>query len=158
MKHELESGEWGQVSAVALILDAGEARKQMKICGTSGSKGLVEGGQDDGQALTVPGWGRTVHWSSQHEVALVALGASLKKHSLCLKKNRLDAAGDTGAGAPLDGGEEVGEARQDADGGLGTPRLQRLLEDPDMAARDVLGGLDRRTGPLTGLVEMTADV
>ena len=91
-------------------------------------------------------------------MALVALGASLKKHSLCLKKNRLDAAGDTGAGAPLDGGEEVGEAGQDADGGLGTPRLQRLLEDPDMAARDVLGGLDRRTGPLTGLVEMTADV
>ena len=58
----------------------------------------------------------------------------------------------------VDGGQEVGDARNDADGRFRANLGQRVTESLEMAASQHLGRLDRGVGAATGLVHVVADV
>ena len=55
-------------------------------------------------------------------------------------------------------GQEVGDARNDADGRFRANLRQRVTESLEMAAGQHLGRLDRGVGAATGLVHVVADV
>ena len=73
-----------------------------------------------------------------------------------LLKHWLDAMGD-GSGA-IGTGDEVGEAGNDDDGGLGPDLSESLLEDPDVTARKDLGLLQLGIGSATCLRDVGSDI
>ena len=73
-----------------------------------------------------------------------------------LLKHWLDAMGD-GSGA-IGTGDEVGEAGNDDDGGLGPDLSESLLEDPDVTARKDLGLLQLGIGSATCLRDVGPDI
>ena len=84
------------------------------------------------------------------------LSTGFGNQSMGFEKDWLDPAGDVGG--TLDGGEEVRQAGDDANVGLVPLRQQGLLEDSEISTGNELSGLDRSTGSLTGLVEVTTNV
>ena len=136
MADELQPGVRGEVNAVLLIVWSRKTGQQMKIGRTIGNQGLREQGQNFGQAIAVPCWAGPVHRRRDKVVAIWIVQAGTDDLGPEVLEDGIDTLAhcDGAVGA----GEEVGQARDDADVGFWPHLLQALLKDPGVAASNYL--------------------
>ena len=140
MEHELEPGVGGQMYPIIFELRSREAWKQVQLI--VGRQNLGELLQNLRQSLTIPQGRKPVHrWADEKDSFSVDGSekqiAELGQHGLNAERHRRGA---------LRGRQEVGQARDDADGRLGTNLGQDISEDLKPTAMQELGRGDSRTG------------
>ena len=117
---------------------------------------LRELDKDLRQTFTIPGRGSPVHWRADHVSAIRVSGTHFLENGLNLLKNGVDPV-SRGVGA-LDGREEVGDARHDADGRLIPGLDDGVGEDGEVATGHDLGSTEAGIGTTTSLSHMVANV
>ena len=130
----------------------------MKIRRTILAKAGREHSHDLSQAVTVPSRMSAIHRGGDQEGHIGQLFASLEHNAAELSQDGLDAMRNRRRGCILKRGEEVGDAGEDADVGLGSQLTQGFSEDLDVTTRQQLGRLHQRIRATVDLVQMTPDV
>ena len=99
-----------------------------------------------------------VHRGRDQELNLGVFFARLVHDRAELGQDGLSTVGHWRRRSIFETGEEIGDARQDADVRLGSQLRQGLGQDLDVAARHQLGGLHQRVRPTVDLIQMATDI
>ena len=124
------------MDTIRLKLGSREARHQERVVG-SGLHDVRELLQNLWETLTEPDGSQAIHWRADEEQDVGTQGGELGQLLEDLQQGGLDTMG--GSVGTRRGRQEIGDAGDQADGGLGTDGAERGRQHPDVATLDNLG-------------------